>query len=310
MESANAPRAAAGWPTRPIPDNALAIVSAAAWSPTGILGALTRLQRYEAMTDIPYAEGARHKLDVYRPTIAAVAPVIVFFYGGSWQSGEKAMYRFLAATLAARGYAVVVPDYRLYPQSNFPDFLTDGAKAVRWTRENIATFRGDSERIFVMGHSAGAYIAAMLALDGKWLSGVALEPTRHIAGLIGVSGPYDFLPLSDPVLQIIFGGDNRPATQPISFVEGRKPPAMLLTGDADGKVDPGNSKRLADELRRSGNDATDIMYRNFGHLTILAAFAPGLAAFLSPLPDINAFVERVSPRSLRDTSMQAGRAVP
>jgi len=301
---------AAGWRGWLIPAGALALLSAAAWLLASILGALPRLRRYEATTDISYAEGARHKLDVYGPRGGGDAPVIVFFYGGSWQSGEKDMYRFLAATLAARGYVVVVPNYRLYPQVNFPDFLTDGAKALRWAHENVAAFRGNAGRIFVMGHSAGAYIAAMLALDSEWLSSVGLDPNSDIAGLIGVSGPYDFLPLRDPVLQIIFGGDNRAATQPISFAEGCKPPALLLTGGADSKVDPGNSKRLADELRRSGNDATELVYPNFGHLTILATFAPGLAAFFSPLSDIEAFIERVSSRQPQNVSTQAGLTVP
>jgi acetyl esterase/lipase len=280
-----------------------------------LLGGVARLHRYEATIDIAYADGERHKLDVYRPRGAPAAPaagasVIVFFHGGSWQTGEKDTYRFLAATLASRGYVVVVPDYQLYPEVRFPDFLADGAKALRWTHDNIAAFGGDARRLFVMGHSAGAYNAAMLTLDGQWLKEVGLDPNRDLAGLIGVSGPYDFLPLRDPILSIIFGGNNRPATQPISYAEGRKPPALLLTGGADDTVDPGNSMRLAARLRQGGNDATDRIYPHFGHFSIMAAFAPVVATFLSPLDDLDTFVRRIRPGAQQSASIPAEVPAP
>jgi acetyl esterase/lipase len=264
------------------------------------------------MTDIAYGDNARQRLDVYRPRSAAgaPAPVIVFFYGGRWQSGGKGWYRIVGRTLAALGYAVVIPDYRLYPDVKFPAFLEDGAKAVRWTRDNAASFGGDARRIFVMGHSAGAYIAAMLALDPQWLNGVGLDAGRDIAGLIGVAGPYDFLPLRDPKLVDMFGGAGRQATQPISFANGRKPPALLLTGDADTIVDPGNSARLAEALRRNGNDASEVIYPRFGHITIMAAFLPLLGRFFPALADVQAFVGRVDPAVPRHVSSLARAVSP
>jgi acetyl esterase/lipase len=259
-----------------------------------------------AMTDISYAGGARQKLDVYGARRTAGVPVIVFFYGGRWQSGAKGWYRILANTLADRGYIVVVPDYRLYPEVKFPSFVADGARALRWTRDNVAAYGGDPCRLFVMGHSAGAYIAAMLALDPQWLSGVGLEVGRAIAGLIGVSGPYDFLPLRDSALVDIFGGADRKQTQPISFTQGHKPPALLLTGGADGIVDPGNSTRLAVSLRRYGNDAIDVVYPRLGHITVLAGFTPVLANFLPSLNDINTFVDRGRSGVAHRVSVSAG----
>ena len=175
-------------------------------SPASPLNFLAWLHGVEITRSIAYGEGARRTLDVYRPSAAAAAPVVVFFYGGSWQSGHKEMYLFVAAALARRGYVIVVPDYRVYPEVRYPDFLDDGARAVRWAKDNAARFGGDPQKLFVMGHSAGAYIAAMLALDGRWLQKVDLAPDRDIAGLIGISGPYDFLPLSDGTLKTIFGG--------------------------------------------------------------------------------------------------------
>ncbi len=101
----------------------------------------------------------------------------------------------MAKALARRGYVAVLPDYRIYPQARYPDFLDDGARAVRWAKDNATRFGGDPQKLFLMGHSAGAHIAAMLALDATWLQKVGLVPGRDIAGLIGISGPYDFLPL-------------------------------------------------------------------------------------------------------------------
>jgi acetyl esterase/lipase len=151
--------------------------------------------RIALTTSIAYAEGARHTLDVCRPKSATAAPIIVFFYGGGWRSGSKRTYRYVAKALARRGYVAVLLDYRIYPQVRYPDFLDDGALAVRWVKDNAKRFGGDPQKIFLMGHSAGAHIAAMLAIDATWLQKVGLVPGRDIAGLIGISGPYDFLPL-------------------------------------------------------------------------------------------------------------------
>lgn len=259
--------------------------------PAILLNGLARLQSYHAVNDIAYAPGARGKLDVYRPAGApGGAPVIVFFYGGSWQTGAKETYRFLAATLAARGYVVIVPDYRVYPEVAFPEFLRDGAQAIRWARDHAASYGGNPARLFVMGHSAGAHMAAMLAIDNEWLRGVGLDASRDLAGLIGISGPYDFLPLKDETLKIIFHGDSNPRSQPITFANGRKAPALLMTGASDETVYPRNSISLARKLTSEGNVARAIVYPRFGHITILLAFAPFLSRFFPQLAEIDAFI--------------------
>ena len=242
---------------------------------------------------IAYAKGARHTLDVCRPKTATAAPVVVFFYGGGWRSGSKRTYRYVAKALARRGYVAVLPDYRIYPQARYPDFLDDGAQAVRWVKDNAQRFGGDPQKIFLMGHSAGAHIAAMLAIDATWLQKVGLVPGRDIAGLIGISGPYDFLPLKDEVLEIIFGGANRPETQPITHVTAGAPPALLLTGDKDDVVGAGNSTRLAERLRAAGNEATAVIYPRIGHYIIVAAIAPVIRSLVPILRDIDAFIAKV-----------------
>jgi acetyl esterase/lipase len=214
----------------------------------------------------------------------------MFFYGGAWCSGNKELYRYAAKALARRGYIAVVPDYRTYPEARYPDFLEDGALAVRWVKDNIASFGGDPEKLFLTGHSAGAHIAAMLSIDPRWLSGVGLDPGRDVAGLIGLAGPYDYMPLRDETLKVIFGGADRPDTQPIFHVSSGAPPALLLTGGRDRLVEPGNSARFAAQLVAAGNTATVKTYRRIGHYLIIAALAPALRQFVPVLRDLDAFI--------------------
>lgn len=247
-------------------------------------------QAIKITRSIAYAGHSRHTLDVCRPADAVAAPVIVFFYGGGWRSGHKGLYRYVARALARRGYVAVVPDYRIYPEVRYPEFIEDGALAVRWVKDNVSRFGGDPEKIFLKGHSAGAHIAAMLAIDSRWLQKVGLAPGRDIAGLIGLSGPYDYMPLRNDVLEVIFGGADRPETQPIFHVSPGAPPALLMTGSNDRLVEPGNSTRLAARLRAAGNEATVRTYRRVGHYFIIAALAPLLRFLVPVLRDVDAFV--------------------
>jgi acetyl esterase/lipase len=246
--------------------------------------------RIQLTQSTAYAERSRHRLDVCRPRGAAAAPVIIFFYGGAWQGGYKELYRYVAKALARRGYVAVVPDYRIYPEVCYPDFLDDGAQVVRWVKDNIARFGGDPDKLFLKGHSAGAHIAAMLSIDARWLGKVGLDPRRDIAGLIGIAGPYDLMPLRDEKLKVIFGGVNRPETQPIFHVAPGAPPALLMTGGRDRLVEPGNSVRLAARLVAAGNTATVLTYRRIGHFIIIAAVAPFLRFLVPVMRDLDAFI--------------------
>jgi acetyl esterase/lipase len=246
--------------------------------------------RIQLTQSIAYADRSRHRLDVCCPRGVAAAPVIIFFYGGAWQSGYKELYRYVAKALARRGYVAVVPDYRIYPEVCYPEFLDDGALVVRWVKENIARFGGDPDKLFLKGHSAGAHIAAMLSIDARWLDKVGLDPRRDIAGLIGIAGPYDLMPLRDERLKIIFGGVDRPETQPIYHVAPGAPPTLLMTGSRDRLVEPGNSVRLAARLVAAGNAATVLTYRRVGHFIIIAAVAPFLRFLVPVMRDVDAFI--------------------
>jgi acetyl esterase/lipase len=264
------------------------MLSLAACSPTAVLNAVAPRDGVTLTRDLAYADGPRQTLDVYAPrfpgTVAPTpAPVVVFFYGGGWESGSKDMYRFVGAALAARGVMTVIPDYRLYPQVRFPAFMDDAAAAVAWTHDNAVRFGGDPHRLFLMGHSAGGQIVALLALDGRYLRADGLSPRRDLRGVIGLAGPYDFLPLHSATLKAIFGPEaERPRSQPINFVSAQAPPMLLLAGHDDATVDPGNTVRLAARLRAAGGTVESALYPGVGHKTLIAAFSAPLT-FLAPV---------------------------
>ncbi|MEO7324830.1 MAG: alpha/beta hydrolase [Dokdonella sp.] len=212
------------------------------------------------------------KLDVYRPSPSTTAaPIALFFYGGSWRSGSRDEYAFVGKALAARGIVTIVADYRKFPQGRFPDFETDAAVATRWTIDHAREWGGDPARVFLIGHSAGAHIVALLATDARYLTTVGLKP-RDVAGVVGVAGPYDFLPLTDPKIKEVFGEESTwPASQPVNFVNGDEPPFLLLNGTGDRVVDPRNSASLAHRLKAAGVDVTHKQYRGVGHFRVLAA---------------------------------------
>ncbi len=248
-------------------------------------------QTYRRQENIPYGDEDRQKLDVYLPLEAVQnRPVVVFFYGGSWQSGRRQDYRFVGQALSARGFITVIPDYRLYPEVKFPGFLEDGALACAWAKEHGAGLGGNPDCLFVMGHSAGAYIAAMLALDNRYLSQVKLSP-EDLGGFIGLAGPYDFLPLRQRQLIDIFGGaDDIPETQPINFVSPAAPPALLLHGATDRIASVENTRRLAQRLRQVGRPVKEIIYPHYKHLTILLHLASFLQEGEPVMPNISRFL--------------------
>ncbi|HEX8572202.1 MAG TPA: alpha/beta hydrolase [Allosphingosinicella sp.] len=244
---------------------------------------------------LAYGEGPRRALDVYAPSSpsARPRPVILFVYGGSWMGGHRQGYAFAGRALAAQGFVVVVPDYRLVPEVRYPDFLSDVAEAVRWARRNSARFGGDGERIVLVGHSAGAYNAAMLALDPGLLG-----PDRAVVrGLAGLAGPYDFLPLDDEATIAAFGHWPRLAeTQPVAHAARGAPPALLLHGDSDTRVMPRHSRALAERLRAAGADVRLKYYPGLGHVGILAAVAIPFRRRAPVLADVAGFAHEVAGR--------------
>ncbi len=242
---------------------------------------------------VAYGSDPRQRLDIYAPRASASGrrPVVVFFYGGSWNSGDRAGYAFVGRALAARGFVAVVPDYRLVPAVRYPAFVEDGAAAVRWTEAHVADYGGAPDRLVLMGHSAGAYIAAMLAVDGRWL-GAARAGVR---GLVGLAGPYDFAPFDVDASRAAFGGWPRPAdTQPVTWAGAGDPPAFLAWGADDHTVRPRNSQALAARLRAGGVAVETRAYPGLSHVGLLLAIARPLRRRGPVLADAARFVERVA----------------
>ena len=223
--------------------------------------------------DVAYADGDRKKLDIYGPTeLAGPAPVVMFIYGGAWKQGSRRDYQFVGKALAANGFIVVIPDYRLYPEVTYPGFIEDNAQAVKWIEDNIASYGGDTSRFFLAGHSAGAYNSVMLGLERSFLKDFGV--TMPIKGIAALSGPYDFYPFEYDEVRNVFGqNDNPQGTQPINLVAPDRPPMLVLSGTADPIVRVQNTQHFASKMREAGDWVTEVYYDGIGHMD--AVFAIG-----------------------------------
>jgi len=270
------------------------VLTLAACSPLTLLNATVPAGTHADTLDVPYGPDPRQRLDIYRPVEPAPAggyPVVVFFYGGSWNRGERADYRFVGEALASRGIVAVLADYRLYPQVRYPGFLEDCARALAFTLDEAGHYGGDARRVFVAGHSAGAYNAAMLALDRRWLAARGHVP-EELAGWIGLAGPYDFLPIGNPEVKPVFNDpDYPPGSQPIQHAGAAAPRSFLAAARSDALVDPvRNTEGLAARLRQQGVPVSLKLYDHVNHLTLAGAFARPLRPLAPVLDDMAGFV--------------------
>jgi len=257
------------------------------------INALTTSSTYNKAADVAYGADPRQKLDVYVPLNSEIpTPVVVFFYGGNWNSGERKEYQFIGEALASRGIIAVLADYRLYPQVRYPRFLEDSARAVAWTINEVQHYGGDPKRVFVMGHSAGAYNAAMVALDPRWLATYKLTPTA-LRGWIGLAGPYDFLPIENKDTRPVFFYPDTPIeSQPINHVSVGAPPALLIASKKDELVDPvRNTGALAVRLRTAGVAVTEVYFEKTSHQTLIGAISWPLRGLAPVLDTVEQFVK-------------------
>ena len=263
-------------------------------SPAGLLNRFSRLAGDPARlaaSGVAFGDDPRLKLDVWAPRQRSEAPlpVVTFFYGGGWVDGDRGEYGFVGRAFAAHGFVTILPDYRLVPNVRFPTFIEDSARAVRWTRDHIAEFGGDPGRINISGHSAGAYIGAMLSLDRHYLADAGVDPAAVRAAAL-LSGPYDFYPFTEQRGRDALGHWPRPReTQPITFVRPDAPPMLLMHGTADTVVQPRNSRRLAAALTAAGATAELKLYPGKSHIDTIKSLSPLFRGATSALADSVAF---------------------
>ncbi len=289
----------------------LAVAGAALMAACAPMTALNAVvpERSLVSADVAYGSNPRQKLDIYRPASAAPGagyPMVVFFYGGSWNSGDRGDYKFVGEALASRGVMALIADYRLYPEVSYPDFLHDSARALAYGLREARTLGADPARVFVMGHSAGGYNAAMLALDDRWLKAQGQDP-KQLAGWIGLAGPYDFYPITNPDAKPVFHHpDYPPNSQPIEFAKAGSPPTFLGAAQDDKLVNPRrNSAQMADKLRAAQVPVTFEIYPHASHITLAGAFAWPLRFIAPVLEDVAGFVVRTAPRQQTSTALSS-----
>jgi acetyl esterase/lipase len=264
-------------------------------APVDALNATISTSGLTVTQNIAYRAGPRGGMDVYRPEGAKGLPLVVFVYGGSWQGGSKDDYKFVAAPLARAGLVVATPDYRVYPEVQYPTFLEDCAQAVAYARAHAAAFGADPTRLYLMGHSAGGYNVLMLATDPTYLKAVGLERS-DVAGVISLAGPADFYPIKETDIREVFApAVDSPLTQPINHVDGHAPPMLLLHGDRDDTVYPRNSIALAAKVKAAGGDVTLKLYPGVGHIGIITSVAPLFSGNAPVRADVLNFIRTHGP---------------
>ena len=284
------------------------LLALSACSGQQFLNAVTSDSGYSLSQNVVYDDSTGLKLDIYAPQNAQNAPVVVFFLGGRWEEGDKAQYKFVGQALAARGFVGVIPNVRLYPQVRYPAFVDDAARAVAWVHAHAGAYGGSPAKIVVMGHSSGAYDAAMLALDPQFMARAG-GSRLWLRGMIGLAGPYDFLPLTDPDLRDMFGPpETYDSTQPVFHVDGTNPPLLLMHGGKDQTVDIKNTNSLFDRVKRANGTVDKVIYPDLDHKWIVAVVSTHFQSNADVMTKIDAFVRRVTtgnpPAAAQPSSIQ------
>jgi len=271
----------------------LPILTACSGSSLLVANTLAQFDDYTLTANQPYGPHALNRLDIYQPAGTTAQGAVIFFYGGCWgacTTFTRESYRFVAQALTSIGYIVVIPDYRLYPDVLFPQIMEDSAAVVAWVSNNIERFGGRANRIFLMGHSAGGHIAAMLTVNERYL-GVELH--QNIRGFIGLAAPYDFI-FDQPYMSALFADMDFQESQPSHFVDGFEPPLLLLYGNDDKKVYMRNIVNMTDAVRKKGGTVEPHIYEGVDHTGILAELSIPYRGRSGVMNDITVFLTRVS----------------
>lgn len=246
--------------------------------------------------DIIFDTNKNLQLDIYTDAnweVDTKRPVLVFFYGGGWSWGDKVYFKFVADSFVDKGYVVVIPNYTLYPKAKYPEFVKDGAKAVSWVHRNIEQRGGDINQLFVAGHSAGAYIAAMVAFNDQYLA-AENQPTSIIKAIAGIAGPYNFTPKEQKYIDV-FGKENFTDMKIQNHINGNEPSALLIHSEGDTTVGQFNQTLMAEALGANEDSVETLLYgQDITHVKVLMKLHPWFANNVDVAADIDAFFKRVN----------------
>jgi acetyl esterase/lipase len=239
--------------------------------------------------DVPYGPLEQHRMTIYsQPAFGGDRPVLVAFHGGFWQQGnrDEGQMHLMASWLAARGAVVALADYRKYPQVRFPHFVEDGALALAWMAQNAPRFGGNPRRLIAMGHSAGAHISVLTALDPRYLDPHGVR----LAGAVGIAGPYGTWFQRHPLVSGVFPKGTERESSPLLQARGGRPPLLLIGAGLDVICRPSDTVELAEAVRAAGGEAESRIYALANHISLVL---PPIPEAVSTLADIARFMERV-----------------
>lgn len=250
----------------------------------------------------PYSEDPLQRLDIHHIKLPKKKerPVIFFIHGGGWTTEDKSNTRFYALEWIKRGYTVVSINYRLAPNVSHPIQIEDCAKAFKWVQENIKEYGGNPNEIAIIGHSAGAHLAALLVTGKKWHEKYNID-IKAVKCWIPVSGVYDFnlsenylAPILNSSILAMLGGDvNKTDCSPVSYITGKEPPCLILHGGDDWLVPRSNSIELHSKLVEKGPmDYRLIIVKGYWHCNMMLGYdKPGH----KPAEIINGYLDEMLP---------------
>lgn len=243
-----------------------------ACNPVGTLNRTTSLSGLTVTHNLHYGPDPRNVLDIYAPQGVANKAVVLFIHGGSWENGSKDEYVFVGESLARAGYVTAVMSYRLAPQHPYPDYVIDAASALKWLQDNAAQYGGNGQRLYVVGHSAGAFNAVDVVDDGSFLSDAGVQPGT-VRGVVGIAGPYDYDFRQFPSKTAFPVGGDPAQIMPSRNIRADAPPNLLLVAGDDKTVDPSNGEKMKAALQAAGVPYTYTVLPGLSHITIVGALS-------------------------------------